>query len=292
MDENLKKKINIELKKNKVCLFMKGTPDVPQCGFSLAVANVLKHLGVAFKGINVLEDAELRGGIKEFSDWPTIPQLYIEEEFIGGCDIVKEMFENGDLQKKLGIKFKKHTLLITINSFIEKKVTLELFLENIFKALEKFQEATKIFTLPNSDINSNLIKKEVIKFCKRNPNSFYFKSLGSLNYLSCMKISDLVIGNSSSGIIEAPSLKIPTINIGNRQEGRVKSPSIINIDHSQKQIYLSIKKCLSISFKKRITKIQNPYFKKNTALKITNIIKKKILNKKDITKNFYDVIKK
>ena len=80
---------------------MKGTPDVPQCGFSLAVANVLKHLSVAFKGINVLEDAELREGIKEFSDWPTIPQLYVEEEFIGGCDIVKEMFENGDLQKKL-----------------------------------------------------------------------------------------------------------------------------------------------------------------------------------------------
>ena len=101
MDENLKKKINNELKKNKVCLFMKGTPDVPQCGFSLAVANVLKHLSVTFKGINVLEDAELREGIKEFSDWPTIPQLYVEEEFIGGCDIVKEMFENGDLQKKL-----------------------------------------------------------------------------------------------------------------------------------------------------------------------------------------------
>ena len=101
MDENLKKKIINELKKNKVCLFMKGTPDVPQCGFSLAVANVLKHLGVTFKGINVLEDAELREGIKKFSDWPTIPQLYVEEEFIGGCDIVKEMFETGDLQKKL-----------------------------------------------------------------------------------------------------------------------------------------------------------------------------------------------
>ena len=101
MDENLKKKIINELKKNKVCLFMKGTPDVPQCGFSLAVANVLKHLGVTFKGINVLEDAELRDGIKKFSDWPTIPQLYVEEEFIGGCDIVKEMFETGDLQKKL-----------------------------------------------------------------------------------------------------------------------------------------------------------------------------------------------
>ena len=101
MDENVKKRINNELEKNEVCLFMKGTPEVPQCGFSLAVANVLKHLGVNFKGINVLDDAEIREGIKEYSDWPTIPQLYFKEEFVGGCDIVKEMFENGDLQKKL-----------------------------------------------------------------------------------------------------------------------------------------------------------------------------------------------
>ena len=101
MDEKLKKKIDNEVEKNEVCLFMKGTPEVPQCGFSLAVANVLKHLEVNFKGINVLEDSELREGIKEYSDWPTIPQLYIKGEFIGGCDIVKEMFEQGDLQKKL-----------------------------------------------------------------------------------------------------------------------------------------------------------------------------------------------
>ena len=111
MDENLKKKINDELKKNEVCLFMKGTPEVPQCGFSLAVSNVLKHLKVNFKGINILEDADIREGIKEFSDWPTIPQLYIKEEFIGGCDIVKEMFEEGALQKNLEekeISFKKN----------------------------------------------------------------------------------------------------------------------------------------------------------------------------------------
>ena len=87
--------------KNEVCLFMKGTPDVPQCGFSLAVSNILKHLEVKFKGVNILENSELRQGIKEFSDWPTIPQLYIKEEFIGGCDIVKEMFEKGELQTKL-----------------------------------------------------------------------------------------------------------------------------------------------------------------------------------------------
>ena len=111
MDQNTNKKIKDELNKNEVCLFMKGTPEVPQCGFSLAVSNVLKHLEVNFKGINVLENTELREGIKEFSNWPTIPQLYVKEEFIGGCDIVKEMFEQGDLQKKLEekkIPFKKN----------------------------------------------------------------------------------------------------------------------------------------------------------------------------------------
>ena len=104
MDQNTNKKIKDELDKHEICLFMKGTPEVPQCGFSLAVANVLKHLKVNFKGINILEDADIREGIKEFSEWPTIPQLYIKEEFIGGCDIVKEMFEKGQLQKKLDEK--------------------------------------------------------------------------------------------------------------------------------------------------------------------------------------------
>ena len=93
----IKEKIKDIISKHDVCLFMKGTPDSPQCGFSMAVSNVLKHLKVNFKGINVLEDESLRQGIKEFSDWPTIPQLYVKGEFIGGCDIVKEMFEKGEL---------------------------------------------------------------------------------------------------------------------------------------------------------------------------------------------------
>ena len=101
MNENTKEKLNNLINNNEVCLFMKGTPEVPQCGFSLAVSNVLKHLEVNFKGINVLEDSEIREGIKVFSDWPTIPQLYIKGEFIGGCDIIKEMFEKNELQKKL-----------------------------------------------------------------------------------------------------------------------------------------------------------------------------------------------
>jgi monothiol glutaredoxin len=97
----INQKIESLIKNNDVCLFMKGTPESPQCGFSMSVCNVLKHLNVNFVGVNVLEDSNLRQGIKDYSDWPTIPQLYFKNEFIGGCDIVKEMFESGELKKLL-----------------------------------------------------------------------------------------------------------------------------------------------------------------------------------------------
>jgi len=101
MDQQIKELIDNEVNNNEVCLFMKGTPEAPQCGFSMAVSNILKILEVKFKGINVLENEQLRLGIKEYSEWPTIPQLYIKKEFVGGCDIVKEMYENGELNKVL-----------------------------------------------------------------------------------------------------------------------------------------------------------------------------------------------
>ncbi len=100
----IKDKIKNLINENNICLFMKGTPDSPQCGFSMVVSNILKHINVKFKGINVLEDENLRQGIKDYSDWPTIPQLYVQGEFIGGSDIVKELFENGELKKLLESK--------------------------------------------------------------------------------------------------------------------------------------------------------------------------------------------
>ena len=99
MDDQIKNLIKNHIDNNEVCLFMKGTPDAPQCGFSMAVSNILKILEVNYKGVNVLEDQLLREGIKIYSDWPTIPQLYIKKEFIGGCDIIKEMYESGELKK-------------------------------------------------------------------------------------------------------------------------------------------------------------------------------------------------
>ena len=95
---DIKEKIKELVEKNNVFLFMKGTPDIPQCGFSLAVANVLRHLNVKFESINLLENEEIRQGIKTYSDWPTIPQLYIKGKFVGGSDIVKEMFEKDELR--------------------------------------------------------------------------------------------------------------------------------------------------------------------------------------------------
>ena len=109
MDDQTKNIIKNHIDNNDVCLFMKGTPEEPQCGFSMAVSNMLKILEVKFNGVNVLADQSIREGIKVYSDWPTIPQLYIKKEFVGGCDIVKEMYENGELIKLLeskGISFK------------------------------------------------------------------------------------------------------------------------------------------------------------------------------------------
>ena len=110
MDQQTKELIENNINTNEVCLFMKGTPDAPECGFSKAVANMLKILEVNFKSVNVLSDQSIREGIKKFSEWPTVPQLYVKKEFVGGCDIVKEMFENGELKKLFDdkqIKYKK-----------------------------------------------------------------------------------------------------------------------------------------------------------------------------------------
>jgi len=108
MDQTVAERIKRDISDNDVVLYMKGTPVFPQCGFSAAVVQVLSHMGVKFKGIDILVDPALRQGIKDFSNWPTIPQLYVKGEFVGGCDIVRDMYETGELQdmfKEKGVAF-------------------------------------------------------------------------------------------------------------------------------------------------------------------------------------------
>ena len=110
MDQQVKEQIENSINNNDVCLFMKGSPEAPQCGFSMAVSNILKILEVKYQSVDVLKDQKIREGIKIYSEWPTIPQLYIKKEFIGGCDIIKEMYESGELKKVFddkGINYKK-----------------------------------------------------------------------------------------------------------------------------------------------------------------------------------------
>ncbi|MCE2517339.1 MAG: Grx4 family monothiol glutaredoxin [Alphaproteobacteria bacterium] len=104
MDEKTRSQITGDIASQDVVLFMKGTPVFPQCGFSAAVVGVLSHMGVQYRGINVLEDDALREGIKEFTNWPTIPQLYVKGEFVGGCDIIREMYETGELIELLNTR--------------------------------------------------------------------------------------------------------------------------------------------------------------------------------------------
>ena len=192
------------------------------------------------------------------------------------------------LEKNLNIKFKKNNFLVTFNSFLDDKISVKVAIRNMFKALNKFKNTNYIFTFPNSDLESNNIIKMIINFSKKNKNAYCFKSLGVQRYLSCMKICNVVVGNSSSGILEAPSLKTPTINIGNRQNGRIKAKSVIDCNYSSLGIQKAIKKALSKKFQKKIKNIKNPYYKKNTSIKIMNFIEQ-ILKNKITIKKFYDI---
>ena len=200
-----------------------------------------------------------------------------------------KLINKNELEKNLLIKFNKYNFLITINSFIEEKYSIDSLLKNFFSTLKKFKNTSFIFTMPNSDLKSDFIKSKILKFCKKNKNCYFFKFMGSENYLSCVKVCDLVLGNSSSGILEAPTLNTASVNIGDRQNGRVQANSIINSDNSSKNIYNSIKKSLSLKFKNKLKKTKNPYFKKNTAENIIQIIEKKILIKSKKPKEFYDI---
>ena len=192
------------------------------------------------------------------------------------------------LEKNLNIKFKKNNFLVTFNSFLDDKISVKVAIRNMFKALNKFKNTNYIFTFPNSDLESNNIIKMIINFSKKNKNAYCFKSLGVQRYLSCMKICNVVVGNSSSGILEAPSLKTPTINIGNRQNGRIKAKSVIDCNYSSLGIQKAIKKALSKKFQKKIKNIKNPYYQKNTSTKIMSIIDQ-ILKNKITIKKFYDI---
>jgi UDP-hydrolysing UDP-N-acetyl-D-glucosamine 2-epimerase len=196
-----------------------------------------------------------------------------------------KFYDKKEIENKIGIKIKKKLHLVTFHP-----VTLDKNekIDHLLSALSELKDTTLIFTAPNIDPDNINIIKKINKFNKQNKNSIFLRSLGQKLYFSCLKISDGVIGNSSSGIIEAPSLKIPTLNIGIRQKGRVMSNSIISCANNKLSIQNALQKIKSKKFLSKIKNEINPYYQLNTSEKIINVIKKTKIDKL-ILKSFYDI---
>ena len=198
-----------------------------------------------------------------------------------------KLLSKDQLEKNLNIIFKNKSLIINFQPELNKKLTKKLVIETL-KALETHKDKTLIFTMPGADLNKHIIFNLVKKFKRKNKNAFIFKSLGSLKFLSCLKIVDGMVGNSSSGITEMPTFKKATVNIGNRQLGRLFSASVINVKPNSQEIALAINKIYSFKFRKRLSKASNPYGNGQSTKKIITILKKLKLEKIN-NKIFYDI---
>jgi len=214
---------------------------------------------------------------------------------VGGMGVenikkTKKLNKN-QLQKILKIKFSKKNILATFHPLTIKNSHNKKYINNILKALDQFSNINIFFTRSNADSDNLIINKEIVKYVKKNPKKcFYFNSLGMQKYLSLLKNVDCIIGNSSSGIIEAPSLSVPTINIGNRQSGRLKANSIIDCNYEVSSIVKAINKIYSKKFSKKLLNLKNPYGIGNSSKKSINILKK--IDFKNIkTKVFFDLKK-
>jgi len=190
-----------------------------------------------------------------------------------------------DLERELKIKLKKKILLVCLHPEITKNQTIKLVQETL-NSLEYFKDKTIIFTLPGADLFNDIIFAKIRKFVKNFPNSYLFKTLGSQRFLSLLKIADVMIGNSSSGILEVPVFKKPTINIGDRQKGREISSNVLNVRVNR----FEIKKKINFIFSKKfnLRKIDSTFKRKNTSKLIINILKRKDINNFK-TKEFYNI---
>ena len=206
-----------------------------------------------------------------------------------GIDNIKKMklLNKDEIESELGIKFKSKNLLITYHPVTLKKDESEKEFKTLLNILREMEDTLFIFTKPNADTEGRKIIKLIEEFVKENNHkAISFTSLGQLNYLSIMQYVDAVVGNSSSGIIEAPSLKVPTINIGDRQKGRIRAKSVIDCKGTEEDIKKAFDAICDKKFKETLKKISNPYGDGNSARKIKNILKH---DKISIIKKFYEI---
>lgn len=210
-----------------------------------------------------------------------------------GIENIKRMklLEKEELEEELNICFKKHTAIVTFHPVTLDEGGSEHQMEELLKALEKLKNLNIIFTKGNADAGGRIMNQMVERFASENKERCrLFDSLGQLRYLSALKYSDIVIGNSSSGIIEVPSFHIPTVNIGIRQQGRIQAGTVINCEPVRDEIVKAVRCGLNSEYAGKIKNMRNPYEGKNTSLTVVEEIKKRLENKINLCKKFYDVI--
>ncbi len=211
---------------------------------------------------------------------------------VGGLGVdninFSDLYTKSELEKKLRIKFLKNTIIVTYHPETLKKNSSSSNLKNLFSALKKLKGTTIIFTMPNFDIESNVIYNLIKKFISKRKNCYLFKSLGQKKYFSCCKYSNFMIGNSSSGLLEMPTFKKFSINIGERQTGRIKAKSVIDCNSNTKSIMKAINFALEPANQKKIKDVVNPYGKGGASKKIINVLKSKNF-KKLILKEFFNI---
>ncbi|MEC7465029.1 MAG: UDP-N-acetylglucosamine 2-epimerase [Pseudomonadota bacterium] len=200
----------------------------------------------------------------------------------------EELYDQKDLENILDMSFCDRNFLVTFHPVTLEKNSSKNQFKEILNALMKFKDYGVIFTMPNSDLDGEILFSMIKNFVKSRSNAFVFESLGQQKYFSCLKIVDLVIGNSSSGLIEVPAFKIPTINIGDRQRGRLKASSVIDCNPLESAITKSIKRGLSPSFRSSLKKVNNPYGKKGASSKIVSVLES-VSFKNLLKKEFYNI---
>ena len=207
-----------------------------------------------------------------------------------GLDNIRRqrLLSKKQLEDNIGFKIRKHSALVTYHPVTLERDTAEFQINEIFKALDSF-DLTVIFTMPNADENCSVIFDNIKRYVDmRRTRAKAFISLGTVRYLSLLKYVDLMIGNSSSGLIEAPSFKLPVINIGDRQGGRIRARNVIDCGYCCRNIRSSIKRALSPAFKNSLRDLASPYGDGNSSVKIKNKLKDIVLNKGLIKKEFFD----
>lgn len=201
-----------------------------------------------------------------------------------------QLLEKSELERRIQFKLNAPYAVVTFHPVTLEIGQAEEQFREILSAFDKVENMKYIFTKANADANGRIINKMIDQYVTENENAVAFESLGTLRYLSVLKYASMVIGNSSSGLIEVPSFKIPTINIGDRQRGRLQSKSVINCKPKESDVYQAMCLALSKEFRNRLKELRNPYGDGNTSQKIVKILRERLLNQKIVLKKrFYDI---